>query len=402
MQSDPLTVLEGPLSLCSLSSLRFDLRLPPHSKPRRYRFDYLDLVGFGRIASMPTLHTIGGMPSLRPSDPPPIPSVESARPQTVGQMGGLEWALIAACGCVLLYFFAFFKIFTNGTQTTWEWAWLAWNPENNQEHAVLVLPIAIGLILYRWRDLKAAPKQPSNAGLAFVAMGIGMFLLGVRCLQPRFAICALPLLIYGGVRFLWGRAVGRIFIFPCLFLLFMIPVGGFVQGTVSLQLLVSSSVKALSALIGVKIEAIGTTLRALDGSFDFEIAEGCSGIRSLMAMTMLSALYVHFTQKEAWKQFVIFAGSVVFALIGNVGRVFTVILFARFISPRIAGGIYHDYSGFIFFPVAVLAMLAFSRLLNHEWQGSGPDIIKPVRPIQPAEAADVQEKKIGSPISYDY
>jgi len=297
-----------------------------------------------------------------------------------------------------VYFFAFLKIYTNGSQTTWAWAWAAWNPENNQEHAVIVLPLAIALVWFHRQELRAAQKAPSNAGLAFVAMGIGLFLLGVRCLQPRFAICALPLLIYGAVRFLWGRAVGRIFIFPCLFLLFMVPVGGFVQGTVSLQLLVSSSVKALSALIGVRIEAIGTTLRALDGSFDFEIAEGCSGIRSLMAMTMLSALYVHFTQKDAWKQLVIFAGSVVFALIGNIGRVFSVILFARFISPRIAGTIYHDYSGFIFFPVAVLAMVGFSRLLNHDWSSAASGAHELVKKAD----AKAPTKSNRGPISYDY
>ena len=328
--------------------------------------------------------------------PPSSPDSLPARERVWVSISAAEAALLAGCAGVLLYFFAWFKIFTNGSQTTWEWARAAWNPENNQEHAILVLPIAIGLVIYRWRELLAAPKQPSNAGLAYVAMGIGMFLLGVRCLQPRFAIFALPLLIYGGARFLWGRAVGRILIFPCLLLLFMIPLGGFVQGTVSLQLLVSTSVKILSSLIGVKIQAIGTKLIAMDGSFDFEIAEGCSGIRSLMAMTMLSALYVHFTQRQTWKQAVIFCGSVVFALIGNIGRVFTVILFARFISPRIAGGIYHDYSGFIFFPFAVLAMVGFGGLLNHDWGAGAQDVVKP------AVRENRAEKKNVSSISYDY
>jgi exosortase len=336
------------------------------------------------------------MPSDHPPESPSSPGGNDARSPAWGGLGVAEALLIAACAGVLVYFFAFFKIFTNGSQTTWEWAWAAWNPENNQEHAVIVLPLAMALVGYHWRELRAAPKVPSNGGLAFVGLGLGLFLFGVRCLQPRFALCALPLLIYGGVRFLWGRAVGRILIFPCLFLLFMIPVGGFVQGTVSLQLLVASSVKALSAMIGVKIGSIGTSLRALDGTFNFEIAEGCSGIRSLMAMTMLSALYVHFTQKEVWKQIVIFAGSIFFALIGNIGRIFSVIVVARFINPQIAGSIYHDYSGFIFFPVAVLAMMGFSALLNRDWgqPGSGDqELVKRVKePAQPKRG----------PISYDY
>jgi exosortase len=184
----------------------------------------------------------------------------------------------------------------------------------------------------------------------------------------------------------------------------MVPVGGFVQNTVALQLMVSSCVKFLSSLIGVKIEVIGTTLKAADGSFNFEIAEGCSGIRSLMAMTMLAALYVHFTQKEVWKQIVIFCGSIVFALIGNIGRIFTVILFAKFISPKIAGGIYHDYSGFIFFPFAVATMVSFSQLLNADWKKIRDHWFKPLPPVadvEPEKGASPADKP-GNPISYDY
>jgi exosortase len=303
-------------------------------------------------------------------------------------------ALFAASVGVIIYFFGFFKIFSNGSLTAAKWASEAWNAENNQEHSWFILPIAIYLIWHHRADLQAARKQPSNAGLVWVLAGVLAFLVAARALQPRIAIVALPLIIYGAVRFLWGRETGRVFIFPCLFLLFMVPVGGLVQGTVSLQLLVLSAVQALSALIGVKVQAVGTTLNALDGSFNFDIAEGCSGIRSLMAMTTLSALYVHFTQRETWKQWVIFGFSIVFALIGNIGRVFSVVVVARFISERIAGGLYHDYSGFVFFPVAVGAMVGFSKLLNMDWSRVATDALKPETP-RPG-------KKSAGPISYDY
>lgn len=302
-------------------------------------------------------------------------------------------ALVSASLAVLLYFFGLYKAFINGAKTTAEWAWEAWNPENNQEHSMLILPIAIFLVWYHRRKIQEARKTPSNAGLLYLLAGIVTFIVAVRCLQPRFAICALPLIIYGSVRFVWGREVGRVFIFPCLFLLFMVPVGGLVQGTVTLQLMVSAATSFLASLVGVQVEVIGTSMKALDGSFNFEIAEGCSGIRSLMAMTTLAALYVHFTQKEAWKQIVIFAGSVVFALIGNVGRIFTVILVARFISPTFASGLYHDYSGFIFFPFAVAAMVSFSQLVNLRWSDVASEALKPEAPAA---------KKSAGPISYDY
>jgi exosortase len=294
----------------------------------------------------------------------------------------------------VVYFLGFLPAFRNGTRSAMHWASEAWNDENNQEHSWFILPIVAWLLWYHRAEIQAAAKRPSNAGLAWVAAGAATFVLAARTLQPRIAIFALPLLVYGGVRFLWGRETARVFIFPCLFMLFMVPVGGFVQGTVSLQLLVSSSVKALSSLIGVKVATEGTGIRSMDGTFSFDIAEGCSGIRSLMAMVTLSALYVHFTQRETWKQWVIFAGSMVFALIGNIGRVFSVVLVAKFINERIAGGLYHDYSGFVFFPVAVGAMVGFGKLLNLDWRNVVADAMKP----EPSHG----KKKSDGPVSYDY
>ena len=303
-------------------------------------------------------------------------------------------ALLAGCAAVPIYFYGFLYVFRNGEETPAMWTYRSWNSENNQEHAWGVLPVALALIWYHRGDIQRARKEPSNAGLAWVVAGVLAFILAVWTLQPRMAVVAAPLLLYGGVRYLWGRETARVFIFPCLFLLFMVPIGGIVQGTVNLQLLVSSAVKALSVLIGVRIEKIGTTLHALDGTFNFDIAEGCSGIHSLMAMTTLSALYVHFTQRETWKQWVIFGCSIVFALIGNVGRVFSVVLVARFISEKFAGGLYHDYSGFVFFPIAVGAMVGFSKLLNMDWKRVATDAVKPEAP-RPG-------RKSEGPVSYDY
>ena len=343
---------------------------------------------------------------MAPLPPPPTPAPTPLEMwSTVTQWCRREplaaLVLLASIG-VLVYFFCIYQVFINGSHTTMRWAAESWNSENNQEHGWIIFPVALGLVWYHRGKLLDAVKAPSNYGLIPLLFGIATFLIAVRCLQPRFAVAALPLTIYGGVYFLYGRQVARVFLFPCVFLLFMIPVGGLVQGTVSLQLLVSQVCNILSALIGVKIEASGTTIRSVDGSFNFEIAEGCSGVRSLMAMITLTALYVHFTQRELWKKWTIFLGSIVFAVIGNIGRIFTVILVAKFIDPKLASGLYHDYSGFIFFPIAVSAMVAFGNLLNKDWSGVKKlAMARDAAPATPA-GATTTAKTPGGPISYDY
>jgi exosortase len=186
----------------------------------------------------------------------------------------------------------------------------------------------------------------------------------------------------------------------------MVPLGFLVSRTVGLQNLAASVAASLSGLLGIQVLADGASLRALDGSFNFEVNGGCSGIRSLTAMTMLAALYVHFTQDALWKKVVIFCSSLFFALLGNLARIFSVVIFAKFIDVRIAATIYHDWSGFIFFPFAVGGMVLFSNLLNRDWEATVREHLKPEGPVHPREPAQAPAPaaapKPGGPISYDY
>ena len=277
--------------------------------------------------------------------------------------------LLAVTGAIA-YFFGFAELFIGGSHSAATWAWESWNGAPGEEsdgsmtHANFVPLIALWLAWHHRAKIAAAPKTGSNWGLLILLLGSLIFLASARTLQPRLALMALPVVLLGVIYFLWGRRVARILLFPCAFLLFTIHSAFMEQATFRLQFIITGAVGVLANLIGLQIAAVGTTLTAADGAFNFEIAEGCSGIRSLIAMSMLTAVYVHLTQRELWKKLVIFSASIVFALIGNIGRIFTVLLVAKYIDKDIAGGIYHDYSAFIFFPFALGAMIGCARLLN--------------------------------------
>jgi len=281
----------------------------------------------------------------------------------------LSTILLCLLVATLVYFFGIVPLFIKGTFisgacSAFVWAWQAWNPGANQEHSKIVPLVFAGLVWYHRKEISRASKSGDDKGLFFVGIGIILFVLSARCLQPRLALGSLPFLIYGAVLYLWGKEVARIILFPCAFLIFLIPFGAVEQATFRLQFVITAAIGFLSKLVGIHIDAVGTTLSATDNSFNFLIAEGCSGIRSLTAMAMLTAVFVHLTQDRLWKKIVIFAFSILFAIAGNIGRIFGVVLFAKFIDPKLAAGIYHDYSGWIFFPIALLAMLGFSKLIN--------------------------------------
>ncbi|MDQ3200369.1 MAG: exosortase/archaeosortase family protein [Verrucomicrobiota bacterium] len=277
--------------------------------------------------------------------------------------------LFCAVTAIVVYFFGFLPLYANHSQPIWEWAWLRFLPQYNQEHSKLI-PFAVLFLVWYHRDqLRTARKEGSNLGLIFLGLGVLCYLIAARAFQPRVALFGFPFVVYGMVLYLGGRKVARILRFPIALLFFMIPLGAIEQMTFRLQFLIIGFVKVLSSLCGIAIYTVGTSIRPVQGDWGFEIAEGCSGIRSLIAMVMLTAIYVHLCEKVLWKKGVILLASVLFAIVGNAGRIFTIILLGHFGFPRFAGGIYHDWSSqLIFFPIALLCMLGFSRLLNTDFQ----------------------------------
>ncbi|MEI6350488.1 MAG: exosortase/archaeosortase family protein [Verrucomicrobiota bacterium] len=303
-------------------------------------------------------------------------------------------ALIAAIVATLVFFFGIIKPFVNGSESAAYWAWLSWNEENELTHGWLVPLATIWLIWVHRDELRRAPKGSSNLGIASVGLAVVLFVLSVRCLQPRLALMSVPFLLYGSTCFLWGRAAGRIVLFPTAFLVFMIPVAALQQATFKLQFVITGLVGILTHSVGIGIQAVGTTLNASDGSFNFEVAEGCSGIRSLTAVAMLTAIFVHLTQDRCWKKLTIFFGSVLFAIVGNVCRIFTVVLVAKYYDAKFAGGDYHEYSGYISIAFAMGAMLLFSKLVNLNYEKLAHKVEE-----KAMTAATKEEKK---PVTYDY
>jgi exosortase len=272
--------------------------------------------------------------------------------------------LLATIVVTFVYFFGWLHLFTEGRLSTLTWAWQAWTPETNYEHARLIPLIVAFLVWYERDKLKTAPFGSSSWGWLFIGLGLFLFFAGTRTLQARLTLTSLPFLLFGVVLYAWGPEVARVLFFPIAFLLFMVPLNFLTQATFRLQFIETAIASAVCNLIGIKVHTIGTLVDSADNAFHFQVDEGCSGIRSLMAIAMFSAIYGHFTLDRFWKKFVLFAGSLLFAVIGNAGRLISVFIVGRFFGQDLAGGPYHAVAGFISFACAFIAMILFAKLLN--------------------------------------
>ena len=130
--------------------------------------------------------------------------------------------------------------------------------------------------------------------------------------------------------------------------------------------LISSAISAIT-LNGIGIATIrtGTGIHsAATGGFVFNVADPCSGLRSLVVMVALAAPYAYFTQQSLVKKWVLFGMSVPLAVIGNSLRIVTVAIVAEIWGSEFALKIWHDFSGFLLFAISAFLMVSVGAFIN--------------------------------------
>lgn len=269
-----------------------------------------------------------------------------------------------ALGVLILIYFVYPAYPTAVGKSLAGWTWFACNNDNNFLHGRFV-PVAFGVMIWMaFQKTKKMSAQPSDMGLPVLLLGLFFFLVSMRTIQPRLAIIGAPFVVIGFTYYLFGFRIARHVIFPSFFLWFSIPVPGLEAIlTGSLQTLIVKSCYNFGTFVGMDLVNSGADI-FIKGS-SMKVAEGCSGIRSLMALTMIAAVYANYTQKPLWKKAVLFASALPLAIIGNFLRIFTIIVLANFGFGNFGTGTWHDWAGLlIFFPIALSGLYLIDYLLN--------------------------------------
>jgi exosortase len=282
--------------------------------------------------------------------------------------GSLMRPLVLIASIAVLAWFFFFEQRYGPSHTRSALGWLlsAWNPSTDYEHGKLVPLVMIGLILYRFKELRASVSAGSLWGLLAVVVGCLFYVAAYRTLQPRVAVFGLPFILWGSAHFLWGWRVARLLAFPLFFLWISIPLPTFQQATTHLQLLATSMAHHGSNLLGVETYTQGTTVLPVKGDWKpLSIAHGCSGIRSLMALLMISAAWAYVAKIAIWKKVLLFLSAVPLAIVGNALRVISIFLIAEHGDAEWASTTWHDWSGLLlFYPFSLMLLLAIHSLLE--------------------------------------
>ena len=281
----------------------------------------------------------------------PIPAVPRSR--WLAGRSPEFWRIALVSGLILLiYYRVLLKLVS-------DW----WNIPDFS-HGFLVPLFAAYLVWSKREVLRKTPLAPSWGGVALVAFAVITLLVGLYGAELFLSRISLIFLLAGLVLAFGGSQLLRELRFPILALLLAVPIPAifFSQITLPLQHLASELGSALLPIFGVPVLREGNVIQL--PSMTLEVAEACSGIRSLMSLLTVSIFYGYFLEQVTWKRVVLALSSIPIAIAANALRILGTGLCVQYWNPDKAVGFFHEFSGWVMFLVSLVCLFLLHRAMR--------------------------------------
>ena len=273
-----------------------------------------------------------------------VPGAASAR------MPGLMPWLPIAVGLLALYV----PTFRDVSQSFWI--------HERGSSGPVILAIAVWLV---WREravLAGAADRPApGIGAAVLGAGLALYAVGRSQQFFQFEVGSLLPVLGGCVLLMRGPATLRRLWFPLCFLLLVVPLPGSLLDSILIPLKqeVSAIVAWLLHALGFPVARTGVVLTI--GQYQLLIADACSGLNSMVALSGIGLLYIHISGHPGRLHNGLLLASVLpIAFLSNVVRVVVLMLGTYWFGDEV-GYQLHEYMQY------VQMILAFGAFFLLDW-----------------------------------
>jgi exosortase len=261
------------------------------------------------------------------------------------------------------------------------WMWMAYNSQGvsgDDADGNLIPFLVVGLFWWKRKELLALPLKIWPAALLFVGLGLVLHIAGYVIQEPRLSIVALFVGVYGLMGLTWGSAWLRHSFFPFFLFIFSVPLSVILEPiTFPLRIFVSTLVEWIAHyILGIGVVRMGTQLFDPLGTYQYDVAAACSGIRSLMAIFLFATVCGVVMFRSPWKRLLMLALAIPFAVLGNLLRMLLIIV-AAVMGGQAWGDYVHESTLISLVPYlpAFLGLLFIGRWLEEK--------IDPTKKAQP-------------------
>ena len=266
---------------------------------------------------------------------------------------------------LLAAWLALFQFLGNSTfgylhsASIFRWMLMAYYTNNtapSDDAYINVIPfLVIGLFWWKRRELLELPLKIWLPALGFVVLGLILHIAGYLIQQPRVSIAAFFIGIYGLMGLAWGRDWLRNSLFPFFLFIFCEPLSVVLEPiTFPLRLLDTQLVQWVAHyLLGIDVMRMGTALFDPFGTYQYDVAAACSGIRSLVSIFLLATVYGFMTFRSPWKRLFLMALAFPLSVLGNLFRMLCIIVAAE-MGGQSAGNYVHEGG-----PLGIISLLPY-------------------------------------------
>ena len=238
----------------------------------------------------------------------------------------------------------------------------------------LMVPFIVGWLVWRQLpQLRALPLTGSAYGYALLGFGFFLYLAGFLMESYYVGFGAMEFVYAGFILLFLGWAALRLLWFPLAFLMFMWPYNFMEDVALELRMRMSALSHLVLQFIDVPNMLQGTAILSLPGSsspFAIDIADPCSGIRSLFALVMIAAVYAFIAFEKAWQQLLIIALAVPLVFLGNLVRIVILALGTIHFGETFALGTnaqpswFHEFAGYLVYLINFGGLIGAGTLLT--------------------------------------
>jgi exosortase len=257
-----------------------------------------------------------------------------------------------------------------------------WAGNDDYSHGFLVLPVAIWIAFRQRNQLVAAASRPSALGLLVVAASLLVLVVGTVGVDLFLTRISMLGVLVGTVLFLGGWSHLRLLAFPLGFMLLMIPLPAVVFNQLAFPLQLIASRFGVEALRLLDIPVLREGNVIILANTTLEVAEACSGIRSLVSLITLAILYGYFTDSRAPVRVALTLGAVPIAIVANGLRVAGTGIAAHYYGATAATGFFHGFSGWFVFASSFLMLMGLSALVGRLAPATAPPLPLPATAVR--------------------
>lgn len=239
-----------------------------------------------------------------------------------------------------------------------------WYTQPDFSHGFLVPLFSAYLVWTKREALRNTPVHPTWAGVPLILGAIVTLFLGVYGAELFLARLSLLMLLGGLIWTLAGRQMLKELRFPLLVLLLGIPWPKVIynQITFPLQIFASKLASAALPLFGVPVMRDGNIIQL--PSMPLEVAEACSGIRSLMSLFTAAVFYGYFLEPSVKRRVILALAAIPIAVLANGARIVGTGLAVQYWDPDKALGFFHEFSGWLIFVFSLILLYLLHSAMN--------------------------------------